>query len=177
MTTPLIEMEIERQLAELIAPAVDVPLYCFWGDMATGNKRTVQRSSIAIKANPRSIELFSSDVIQVLVVISLSTSTEDQRTGKNFTELWQVITNTLTGIAGCEGDRTKLDIDGSFTATGVELQEGGDCGYDDTTKAWWATVTLAIDGIISQTTETDTDQTNDNLKISLEETAEGTEGE
>lgn len=151
MKKPLIEMEIERRLAELITPVVDLPVYCFWRDMASGETRTMQRSHIAIKANPRSVEIFSSDVMQVLVVINLAMSTEDQLTGQNFVELWREITEQLTEIAGCEGDISAISTEHVFTATGAELQEGGDCSFDDASKSWWATITLAIHGVKDHT--------------------------
>ncbi len=169
MKKPLIEMEIERRLAELIAPVVDLPVYCFWGDMASGSQRTMQRSHVAIKANPRSVEIFSNDVMQVLVVINLALSTEDQFTGANFVDLWREIMEQLTDIAGCEGDSSDISTEYVFSATGVEMQEGGECSFDDVSKSWWATITLAVHGVKDHTEPPEeTEQT---------ESTEETEGE
>ena len=156
---------IEAQVEALIVAActgvcTDLNVVGFWDAAAEGTVKTNPRSAVSVRITPRANDTWGLPVVTLHASVSVLMDQAEDPTGALMIAAFASLSALLAGWQKDEeAASAALSIADVFRADAVLFADGGDCGYDETTGAWYATIMLDIKGCVldAPTTETQED--------------------
>lgn len=170
----LLESELEQRLKDVLGN-VGVPVTCFWDPKTQSAVHLIPRTALAIRAAPRSHELYDTEDVTVAITVNLNVAIDDETVCPQLTTVWSHVSTALMGVVSCGGNYAAFTVTNdnyTFTCNYAAMESIGDCGFDSQAQVWWASATLTLRGINKRLPPTGETDSGDNT----EEETEGANG-
>lgn len=140
----LLEAKIVAALAALITAR---PVVGFWQPAAAGSEKTFPLSCVEVTVKPRSCDGWGSDIRTFRVTVAVQAAVEEDPTGATLPADYAAAVGLFETWQGSNSDATAtaLSVTG-FNAQGFTFTDGGDCGFDQQSLVWFATIQCEITG-------------------------------